>query len=107
MTKQKLIKEIKRIYNEIDTGSITMSEMGADHSPIAGSLGTTAYQLVETLYEDRVETQIYVNDRESDGFEDVSYEDLPQDCLEDIHELLENHLIGLDKTMDKIRDENF
>ena len=106
MTKQKLIKEIKRIYAEIGIGSISMAEMNADHSPIVGSLGK-ADQLVETLYDDYVETQIYISDRESDGFEDVSYEDLPVDCLEDILELIQDYQVGLDKTMDKIRDENF
>lgn len=94
MTKQKIIKEIKRIYAEIGTGSISMGDMNADHSPIVGSLGA-ADQLVEVLDADHVETQIYVRDRESDGWDNVSYEDLPMQCLEDIHELITDYQLNL------------
>lgn len=106
MKKQRLIKEIKKMFDQLGQQSITMADMQSDHSPVAGSMGRNIWQLVETLRKEDVESVVYVHDMASDWI-DMSYEDLSQECLEDIHELLEYHQVAQGKLYDSIRDENF
>jgi len=108
MKKEEQISEIKRIVVEHFEGSVTTGELELGSSPCIMSTGnkTNISFLVETFGEDNVTVVHYVNETEISE-DDVDYEDLSDDIVDEIYNLLEEYEIGLDKTMNKIRGENF
>ena len=104
MQKRTIIKKIKALIAKL--GGTTSAEMQLDSSPCLKGIGSHTCQLIETFGQHKVTAITYVNDCEGD--EDyISYEDLKKDILEKILSDLEDYEVGLDKTMEKCRDENY
>ncbi len=107
MNKDEQIVEIKRIISK--HGVTTSGELGLESSPCVGSIGSglnQVIQLVEGFYEKDVIAISYHRDQEL-GEECIDYEDLPEDVIDEIHTIMEEYDVDMDKTMEKIRDENF
>lgn len=88
MQKKTIIKKIKAIIKE--HGSFTIADVQADSSPcIASMKGAT--QLAESFHYDKVEAVTYElkYDEEIDS-DNIPYEDLKKDVLEEILHLAEN-----------------
>ncbi len=99
MGKRKLINQIKKFVEGFEDGCVTMADLEADSSPVVNSSGKNTFQLIERLYNEKVETVIYVHDREESS-EFINYGDLSEDNLNEIVELIntykETNDIGLE-----------
>jgi hypothetical protein len=109
MKKEKLIKKIQQLLDDLGTRSIEVHELNTENLIEIG-LGELAngdiVEQVQTLQYDIVSTVVYHNGNEIE-WGDKYYRDLPLNTLEEIHEALQYYKIGFDKTLDVIRDENY
>ncbi len=107
MKKEKLIKKIQQVLDDLDTRSINVHELDTESSINIGDLANgDITECVETLRYDDVSTIVYHNGNEIE-WSDKDYRDLPLNTLEEILEALQYYKIGFDKTLDVIRDENY
>jgi hypothetical protein len=107
MKKEKLIKKIQQLLDDLGTRSINVHELDTESSINIGDLANgDIVECVETLQYDIVSTIVYHNGNEIE-WGDKYYRDLPLNTLEEIHEALQYYKIGFDKTLDVIRDENY
>jgi hypothetical protein len=63
-------------------------------------------QLVERFNRNSVTIVSYIHETEVDEF-DVDYDQLSENLLYDIYDMLDQYNVGMEKTMDKIRNENY
>ena len=107
MKKEKLIKKIQQMLDDLGTGELQVTELDTDSQIIVGDLANgEVIECVETLRYDDVSTTVYHNGNEID-WSDKLYRDLSIETLEEIVEALQYYKIGVDKTLDVIRDENY
>lgn len=107
MKKEKLIKKIQQLLDELGTREISVHELDTETQIGLGELANgDIVEQVETLRYDDVATTVYHNGIEID-WSDKDYRDLPLETLEVIVESLQYYKIDFDKTLDVIRDEDF
>jgi hypothetical protein len=107
MKKEKLIKKIQQMWDDLGTRSIYVHELNTESSINVGELANgDIVECVERLRYDDVATTVYHNGNEIE-WSDKDYRDLPLNTLEEIVEALQYYKIGFDKTLDVIRDENY
>jgi len=107
MKKEKLIKKIQQLLDDLGTRSINVHELDTESSINIGDLANgDITECVETLRYDDVSTTVYHNGNEIE-WGDKDYQDLKLETLEEILEALQYYKIGFDKTLDVIRDENY
>ena len=107
MKKEKLIKKIQQLLDDLDTRSINVHELDTETQIGLGELANgDIVEQVETLQYDIVSTVVYHNGNEIE-WGDKYYQDLKLETLEEILEALEYYKIGFDKTLDVIRDEDY
>lgn len=107
MKKEKLIKKIQQVLDDLGTRSIEVHELDTETQIGLGELANgDIVEQVETLRYDDVSTVVYHNGNEIE-WGDKDYQDLPLNTLEEIVETLQYYKIGFDKTLDVIRDEDF
>ena len=107
MKKEKLIKKIQQVLDDLGTRSINVHELDTETQIGLGELANgDIVEQVETLQYDIVSTVVYHNGNEIE-WGDKDYRDLPLNTLEEIVESLQYYKIGFDKTLDVIRDEDF
>jgi hypothetical protein len=107
MKKEKLIKKIQQVLDDLGTRSINVHELDTETQIGLGELANgDIVEQVETLRYDDVSTVVYHNGNEIE-WGDKDYRDLPLNTLEEIVESLQYYKIGFDKTLDVIRDEDF
>jgi hypothetical protein len=104
MEREQFISEIKSIIDK--WGGVTTCEMELDASPVYNSFGKDHIQLVERFNRNSVTIVTYIHETEVDEF-DVDYDQLSEELLYDIYDTLTQYDIGMEKTMDKIRNENY
>jgi hypothetical protein len=104
MEKQQYITKIKSIIDK--WGGVTTCEMELDTSPVYNTFGKDHIQLVERFNRNSVTIVSYIHENEVDDF-DVDYDQLSEELLYDIYDTLTQYDIGMEKTIDKIRNENF
>lgn len=91
MSKEIVIKRIKRII--ADWGATTSCELQLDHSPCINSMGSgknNVSQLVEHFNAETVTAVTYHDELEL-GEEEIAYEDLSDDILDEILEIMEDY----------------
>ena len=107
MKKEKLIKKIQQMLDDLGTRELQVTELDTESSINVGDLANgDITECVETLRYDDVSTTVYHNGNEIE-WGDKDYRDLPLNTLEEIVEALQYYKIGFDKTLDVIRDENY
>jgi hypothetical protein len=107
MKKEKLIKKIQQMWDDLGTRSIYVHELNTESSINVGELANgDIVECVERLRYDDVATTVYHNGNEIE-WSDKDYTELPLNVLEEIVEALQYYKIGFDKTLDVIRDENY
>jgi hypothetical protein len=107
MKKEKLIKKIQQLLDDLETRCINVHELGTESSINIGDLANgDITECVEILHYDIVSTVVYHNGNEIE-WSDILYRDLPLETLEEIVEALQYYKIGVDKTLDVIRDEDY
>ena len=83
-----MIQNIKRIIEEY--GAFSTFDVSADSSPVIGTLGS-AFMLAEYFNLHSVDGYLYLNGDENErDIEEISYEDLSEDCLGEIEILAQN-----------------
>ena len=107
MKKEKLIKKIQQVLDDLGTRELQVNELDTESSINVGDLANgDITECVETLRYDDVSTTVYHNGNEID-WSDKYYRDLSIETLEEIVEALQYYKIGVDKTLDVIRDEDY
>ena len=107
MKKEKLIKKIQQLLDDLGTRELQVTELDTGSQIIMGVLANgDVFESVETLRYDDASTTVYHNGNEID-WSDVLYRDLPLETLVEIVEALQYYKIGVDKTLDVIRDEDY
>lgn len=107
MKKEKLIKKIQQVLDDLGTKELQVNELDTESSINVGDLANgDITECVETLRYDDVSTTVYHNGNEID-WSDKDYRDLTLETLEEIVEALQYYKIGVDKTLDVIRDEDY
>jgi hypothetical protein len=107
MKKEKLIKKIQQLLDDLGTRELQVTELDTGSQIIMGVLAHgDVFESVETLRYDDASTTVYHNGNEID-WSDVLYRDLSVETLEQIVEALQYYKIGVDKTLDVIRDEDY
>ena len=104
MEREQFISEIKSIIDK--WGGITTCEMELDTSPVYNTFGKDHIQLVERFNCNSVTIVSYIHETEVDEF-DVDYDQLSENLLYDIYDILDQYNVGMEKTFEKIRNENF
>jgi len=100
------ISNIKRILEKCFEGSTTTAELEADSSPCISSAGTNKMNvstLVERFYHGCVAVVTYNNETEI-ADNDLQYEELDEEIIDEILELLEQGEVEYDKTMERCQD---
>lgn len=103
MEKEKIIQKIQDIIK--DYGSFSPYEVNQDN-PVIKTMGKDHNQVAEKFNLHAVDAVSYVNEIEVDE-DEIDYQDLPVDVLEEILYIAEDYKTDFDKTMDKCRNENF
>jgi hypothetical protein len=96
MQKRTIIKNIKRIINEY--GSFTTADVNAESSPCVSSK-KGRNELCESFYDNKVEVVTYDKNDDEIDTDDVFYEDLPKDTLQEILYLAELYEADQEKTL--------
>lgn len=104
MEREQFISEIKSIIDK--WGGITTCEMELEDSPVYNTFGKDHIQLVERFNRNSVTIVSYIHETEVDEF-DVDYDQLSEELLYDIYDTLTQYDIGMEKTFEKIRNENY
>jgi hypothetical protein len=102
--REEKIEFIKKVLNT--WGTTSTSELELESSPIYNNLTGKICTLVEEFTEDYVRVVTYDDDIDIDE-EDVPYEKLSDDLIDEIYSLIEQYNIVQEKLYDSIRDENF
>jgi hypothetical protein len=92
------IGKIKAIITE--WGSTSVCERERDHSPCLNSIGSgknNVSELVEQFYADSVETVVY-QDEITLSYNNYSYEELPDEIIDEILEIVEEYEADMLKT---------
>ncbi len=101
--------KIDRIKSILSTwGMTTASELELECSPCLRSTGSNKNnisELVEEFIEDYARVVTYHNETEI-AENDVPYEDLPDDIIDEIHNIIEQYDVEMQKTMDRCKSEN-
>lgn len=103
MTLFNKIKSINTILDKCFNGETTTAELEADSSPCISSTGTNKNNvsvLVERFSINNVGVITYNNETEI-GEDDMSYEELDEEIIDEILELLEQAEVEYDKTMER------
>lgn len=98
------ISRIKEIIAE--WGATTTAELEADHSPCISSSGTNRMNvstLVEGFNSNNVKVVTYNNETEI-AEDEIPYEDLSEDVIDDILDLLEDYDTNNEKTYKRCQD---
>jgi hypothetical protein len=98
------IKRIKDIL--VVWGSTNVCERERDHSPCLKSIGNgkdNVSELVEQFYADSVETVVY-QDEITLSYNNYSYEELPDDIIDEILEIVEEYEADMLKTEKRCQD---
>jgi hypothetical protein len=107
MKKEKLIKKIQQLLDDLGARELQVTELDTDSPIIMGVLANgDVFESIETLRYDDASTTVYHNGNEID-WSDILYRDLSIETLEQIVEALQYYKIGVDKTLDVIRDEDY
>ena len=107
MKKEKLIKKIQQLLDDLGTRELQVTELDTDSQIIMGVLANgDVFESIETIRYDDASTTVYHNGNEIE-WSDILYRDLPLETLEQIVEALQYYKIGVDKTLDVIRDEDY
>jgi hypothetical protein len=107
MKKEKLIKKIQAILDDLGTRELQVTELDTGSQIIVGVLANgDVFESIETIRYEDASTTVYHNGNEID-WSDILYRDLPLETLEEIVEALQYYKIGVDKTLDVIRDEDY
>ena len=104
MTKEQYISDIKSIIDK--WGSVTSREQELEASPVYNTFGKDHIQLVERFNRNSVTIVSYIHEIEVDEF-DVDYDQLSENLLYDIYDILDQYNVGMEKTFQKIRNENW
>lgn len=101
-SKAQKIEQIKTIIQR--WGETSSSELMLDSSPCIETVGNTpnVSMLVETYRERTCEVVTYVHDGEVDS-NTVSYDELPEDVLDEIVAIMEDYDADMDKTEKRCR----
>jgi hypothetical protein len=97
------IKNINRILDKCFDGEVTTAELEADSSPCLSSTGTNKMNistLVERFSINNVVVITYNNETEI-AEDDMPYEALDEDIIDEITELLEQAEVEYDKTLER------
>jgi len=100
------ISEIKRILQKCCDDSINTCELEADASPCISSTGSNKNNvsvLVERFSTTGIGVFTYLNETELSE-DDMEYEELSEDVIDNILELLEQREVEDDKTMERCQD---
>lgn len=98
------IARIKAIITE--WGSTSCAELERDHSPCLNSIGNgkdNVSELVEQFYADSVETVVY-QDEITLSYNNYSYEELPEEIIDEILEIVEEYEADMLKTEKRCQD---
>ena len=107
MKKEKLIKKIQAILDDLGTKELQVTELDTGSQIIVGVLANgDVFESIETIRYEDASTTVYHNGNEID-WSDILYRDLSLETLEEIVEALQYYKIGFDKTLDVIRDEDY
>jgi hypothetical protein len=107
MKKEKLIKKIQQLLDDLGTRELQVTELDTDSQIIMGVLANgDVFESIETIRYDDASTTVYHNGNEIE-WSDILYRDLSIETLEQIVEALQYYKIGVDKTLDVIRDEDY
>ena len=107
MKKEKQIKKIQQLLDDLGTKELQVYEMSNETQIGLGELANgDIVEQVETLRYNDVATTVYHNGNEID-WSDKDYRDLSIEVLDEIVEALQYYKIGVDKTLDVIRDEDY
>lgn len=99
--KESLIKKIKTLIEE--WGSFNISEVEHEGSPVVKRMGKDSSQCIDSFDKNGVGTTIYVHEIETET-EDIDYEDLSVEILEDVLRIVELYEVDMQKTMDRCKD---
>ncbi len=98
--------KIKRIKDILDTwGATSVSEIGMGSSPVLSSNGNGRHNvstLVEKFYVQGVEVVTYQDETEIDS-DDMNYEDLPEEVINEILEQVEYYEVDMLKTEERCK----
>lgn len=106
MTKEEQISEIKRMIQNHFEGSTSTCELEADSSPCISSAGTNKMNvstLVERFNISGVEIVTYNNETEI-ASDNLSYEELSEDIIDEIYNLLDNAIVDDEKTFERCQN---
>lgn len=98
------ISKIKSII--ANWGATTASELELESSPCLNSIGNgkvNVSELVEEFYADRVETITYQDELDL-GYNSYTYEELPDDIIDEIYDIIVRYDVDMNKTMDRCED---
>ena len=107
MEKHEQIAEIKRIIAE--WGMVATYELELDCSPCINSIGNgknNVSQLVEEFYSTTVKAVTYHDELEL-GDEEIAYEDLSEDLIDEIYQIMEQYDLAQIKLYDSCKNEDF
>jgi hypothetical protein len=102
--KQSKIEHIKKVLST--WGMTSTAELELSSSPVYNNISGKVCVLVEEFTEDYVRVVTYDDDIEIDE-EDVPYEKLSDELIDEIHIIMENYDAEQEKLYDSIRDEDF
>jgi len=103
-SKAQKIGKIKKVISE--WGSTSCCERKRDHSPCLNSIGygkNNVCELVEQFYADSVETVVYHDEVEL-NYNNYSYEELPEEIIDEILEIVEDYETDMLKTEKRCQD---
>lgn len=96
MNKQQKIEAIQKVLE--NTGSVSYQELNCRTAPVTNYLGGGIVQVGETFNQHDVEVVNYQGKKEiSSDF--VSYDELCENCVDEIYELIEEYNVLMEKTM--------
>lgn len=99
MNKQEQIEEIQKIIGSC--GSIKFTDLNCRTAPVTNYLGNGIVQLGETFNVQDVEVVNYKDNKElSSDF--ISYDELCDNCVDEIYHLIEEFNVSLNKVVDHI-----
>ena len=102
--KQEKIEFIKKVLST--WGETSTAELELESSPVYNNLTGKICTLVEEFTEDYVRVVTYDDNIDIDE-EDVPYEKLSDELIDEIHTIMENYDVEQEKLYDSIRDEDF
>jgi len=102
--RQEKIEFIKKVL--FTWGDTSTTELELESSPVYNNLTGKICTLVEEFTEDYVHVVTYDDDIDIDE-DDIPYEKLSDELIDEIYDLIEQYNIVQEKLYDSIRDEDF